>query len=566
MNRILSFLSLPAIVSLSCNLGTGLVRGPALVDATGPILGMTVAASLDDQGQPVDPSFTYPFDQPEIVVLVRIGEVDAGPLTFSWYQVTEAGDEALFEQTVPVEAWDAAFSTGLNPGILAAGTYRVVATFAGQLEAIAWDVAEPQPGDLTDPVGTSQSAEGASPIPGPSGTATVPVPEPNPYQISGAVLFPHIYSDPPQVELEILSHNVTTPPVAVTIQYEVAITGSPPGTSREYTQAAGPGIARMYDGVDPCSLPGGSDLPGTSITVSAVPLGYESSRQTVTYVLGDDTSRPTVKIDPPLDPGKKVSQGDQIVLEVTAEELESEGSWQTGLFSMSLTGPEGLVDDWTDPWGAAQACTLKTWTRQETFTYTVPPNPPATIELCVVVQDYADNTNREACRTYSTGDQLIGTLTSTLTTSLLGGQNIGTDIAQGEAELSLTLQAEGKLTGTVAYTFTQHGEGTHSCGAYSQSSVPLQVTLPVDGDWTKDTIDFRFTTDAPIMVETSTTCAGETRTEQHDLTNMFVGRDWHADWDGQAYTASDRISSSGADWNSQSDWTIHLEPQEPVSD
>jgi hypothetical protein len=322
----------------------------------------------------------------------------------------------------------------------------------------------------------------------------------------------------------------------------------------------------MDDGVDPCSLPGGSDLPGTSITVSAVPLGHESSRQTATHVLGDDTSRPTVKVDPPADPGKKVHQGDQIVLEVTAEELESEGSWQTGIYTVDLTGPEGYVQGWTDPYGAPQACTSKIWTHQDIFTYTVSANPPATIELCVVVQDYADNLNREDCRTYYTGDQLIGTLTSTVTTSLLGGQNIGTDVAQGKAELSLTLQVDGKLTGTVAYTLTQHGEGTHSCGAYSEASLPLQVTLPVDGDWTKDTIDFRFTTDAPIMVETRTTCAGETRTEQHDLTNMFVGRDWHATWDGQAYTASDRISSSGADWNSESDWTIHLEPLAPMSD
>jgi len=42
---------LAAIVSLSCNLMTGLFTEPALVEATGPILGMTVAASLDDQGQ-----------------------------------------------------------------------------------------------------------------------------------------------------------------------------------------------------------------------------------------------------------------------------------------------------------------------------------------------------------------------------------------------------------------------------------------------------------------------------------------------------------------------------------
>jgi hypothetical protein len=575
VNRFFHFLSLLAIVLLSCNFGTGLVRGPALVEATGPILGMTVAASIDDQGEPVDPSFTYPFDQPEIVVFVRIGEIDAGPMTFSWYRITEEGDESLFEQTVAVEAWDAAFSTGSNTGILATGTYRVIATLAGQSETIVWDVAAPQPGDLTAPVGTSQSAEGGPPIPGPSGTTIVAVSEPMAQNLSGPQASPLIWPDDkiPQVSVEVnpdwfdpqTGDWLVFFPMSFTIQVSAAITGLSPGPSRQFRQAAGPAQHSLHYLLDPCSLPGGTDLPGTSITVTAFPLGYETNVETDTRTLGADTSLPILDVKKSVQPGQRVNPGEEIAFTVTAEELTSEGSWQTGISLMQLTGPGDTPEPWSNPDPEPQACGSKTRIHTETFTYTVPASPLAEFELCVIVQDFAGNPAKN-CGTYYTSSQLKGKLSSTVTTSLLGGQNIGTDVAQGIADLTLILKPDGTLTGTAVYDYAQRGEGAHSCGSYSESTTPLQVTLPVSGEWTKDTIDFRFTSDTRISVETRTTCAGETLAAQHDVTNMIVGRDWHANWDGQAYAAADRITNSGPDWTSQSDWTIHLEPPGPVSD
>jgi hypothetical protein len=587
MNRFAYFLSLTAIVSLSCNLVTGLSREPALVEVTGPILGMTVAASLDDQGQPVEPSFTYPADQPEMVVVVWIGEVAPGALTFSWYRVTEAGDEALFEQTVAVEARDAAFSTGLNPGILAAGTYKVVATFAGGSETIAWDVADTQPGDLTAPVGTSGSAAGAAPAPGPSGRTPTVVPSSGPGSVSGPALFPNIryFSIAPEVKFDVSSmwpdaqgHGIPSP-ISFTIEVNAFITGGVPvpGSSRQHTHAAGSiGVVHHYR-LNPCALDGESDLPGTSITVSATTPGYGANRQTDTAVLGADTSGPKVTFGQITDPTQKVKEGDQIELNVTAEEVRSGGSWQKGIREMQMTGPVYAPSGaWTNPSPLPKACEEKTWSHTATFTYTVPPNPPAEIKLCVLAEDYAGNFNpTAACITYHTGDQLKGKLTRTITTFWSDPTTyyIATSLQQLDADLSLNLQADGTVSGTAQINYAIHDEVNGDCGTWGHELIdPMQFSAPLTGQWTRDSIDFRFTPDAPIMVDVpiyaigcDVGLAGPAHLDLRDRLGMNMNNDpFHATWDGQAYAADVNIPIVFDDGGTSEDhWTIHLEPPAP---
>lgn len=444
----------------------GAVPPSALVEATGPILGVTVAASLDDLGQPVDASFTYPADQPEMVVLVRIGEVTPGPLTFSWYRVTEAGDEALFEQTVAVEARDAAFSTGLNPGILAAGTYKVVATFAGQSDTIAWDVAEPQPGDLTAPVGTSQSAAGAAPAPGPSGKTTAVVPEPDPQDVSGPALalLIHSYNRAHLVEFLVLSAwddaqtGLGISPISFTIQVSAAITGLSPGASREYTHAGGADAVgtdalKKDFSLDPCSLPGGSDLPGTSITVTAVPLGFEARRETDTQILGADTSPPTVQLVSDPSNGATVKEGDKIVLTAIAEELKSGGSWQTGVSKIEILvikpSGETLLTEKYDTY-KDKSCGDKSW-KQTTkeFTYTVPEDVKGDLRICAFGYDFAGNIGKK-CYTYYTGEHWQGTLHSESTRSgILNCTEIW------DMQLSFTVSADGTIQGSGTGNFVE---------------------------------------------------------------------------------------------------------------
>ncbi len=48
---------------------------------------------------------------------------------------------------------------------------------------------------------------------------------------------------------------------------------------------------------------------------------------------------------------------------------------------------------WTNPDRLPRPCGAKTWSKNYQVTYTVPDNPPATIELCAITDDYEPNQN-----------------------------------------------------------------------------------------------------------------------------------------------------------------------------
>ena len=581
MKKVVRLFILLAILSLSCNAISGFFTEPGLVEATDPILDMTVAASLDDQGQPVDASFTYPAAQPQMVVLVRMAEVTPGPLTFSWYRVTEAGDEPLFEQTVEVEARDAAFSTGLNPGTLAAGTYKVVANFDGGSETIAWEVAESQPVDSTAPVGTSGSSAGGAPAPGPSGTTPAAVPQPGTQNVSGAEVIPVIYSydHAPQVKFLVMSGwrdaqtGLMISPTSFTVRVSAAITGLAAGQSREFTHPAGTDVVTKDYILNPCTLPGGSDLPGTSITVTVGALGY--GQDTDTEVLGADSSAPTVQLVSQPSNGAEVEAGDKIVLSAIAEEIRTGGSWQTGvskieIFVMEPSGEQLLIkkyDEYQD-----QSCEAKSWKQTtEEITYIVPEGVKGDLRICAFGYDFAGNPPDKKCYTYHTGKQLKGTLNHSIQedgpTASAGG--IYTHVEKQDADLSLTLEPDGTLSGTAQIVYVSdvlHFQ-SESCGNVREWIDPTPLTLLVTGTWTEDVIDFYFTTDGPIMVtknfEAIPDCGG-TGSEQLDLAYL-VGFRFHAVWDGQAYTADQTIDcTNNSGVTCVTTLTIHLEPPAPA--
>ncbi len=577
MRKFINFLSLLAILALSCNFATGLFTEPGLVEATGPILDMTVAASLDDQGRPVDAAFTYPADQPQMVILVRIGEVAPGALTFNWYRVSESGDEALFEQTVAVEARDAAFSTGLNPGTLAAGTYKVVATFAGQSETITWDVAELQPVDPAAPAGASQSAAGAVPTPGSSGKAPPVVPPSGTQNVSGGTAIPLITRwNAPPVQFLVMSAwrdaqtGVIISPTSFKVQVSAAISGSAPGVSREFTHPTGVDVLTTDYNLNPCTLPDGSDLPGTSITVIAVAAGNQAGQETSTEILGADTSAPVVQLVSEPSNGAKVKEGDKIELIAIAEELRSGGSWQTGvskieIFVMEPSGQELLKKEYASY--KDKSCGEKSWKQTtEKKIYEVPRGVKGDIRICAFGYDFAGNIGKK-CYTYHTGDPLKGALNSTSTESsgtvgsVTGSQ---TSVTQTDAELSLNLEPGGTLSGTAQITYSFHEEGTNnSCGTFSDSIGPVEFTLPVTGTWTQDAVDFKFTAEAPIMVPYPATNCDGTFTSQVDVAKLVTGYEYHAVRDGQAYTADETIDCSNVAGPCEQHWTIHLEPPAP---
>jgi len=97
-----------------------------------PIVDIVPAASIGEDGQPVDPALVFAPDAPLITVVAQVGEVTGSPMDITWSQVTDEGDQELFTHTVEVASFDAAYSVGESPGELIPGTYRVEATLEGE--------------------------------------------------------------------------------------------------------------------------------------------------------------------------------------------------------------------------------------------------------------------------------------------------------------------------------------------------------------------------------------------------------------------------------------------------
>jgi len=448
-------------IALACNIGGARQAEPGAMEPTGPIVSMAVASSLDDQGRLVDPAFTFSPDQPQITVIVQVGQGVTTPLEIVWYRVTDEGEEQLFTVTFVVAALDRAYSVGQNPGTLAPGTYRVRATLDGQTQETEFDVAgEPQ--ETT--ANTGGSAAGQPPVAGPSGTTPQASPAVSAAGSSDlgawAGLGPGNY---PLVDLQADTVEIYPFLGYVNAPLEIPLDGLPAfyGTFQYFVNGVPvsnpfeyPVFGETQTGPYPpdrfpiCEVlwPNGSDLPGTQVRVEAsVRMVEGGSGSIVTeesvITLGDDTLAPRVGVISTPARTTKVMAGDQIVLTVTATEKRSGGPWQMGVERIQVIGPEGLVDseDYQDYRG--KACDAKSWEQTFEVTYTVPENPPPQIELCAIGEDFAGNT-QSRCGTFYTVNVWEGTLHSE---STVGGILNCTEI--WDMQLVFTVSEDGTIQG-----------------------------------------------------------------------------------------------------------------------
>jgi len=106
--------------------------------------------------------------------------------------------------------------------------------------------------------------------------------------------------------------------------------------------ASGPSLDQIAERVDPCDYR--SDLPGTPFTVT---VQDSTVVATQVLILGADTTKPKF-LDPTSSPppDSQVEAGDRIRFEVTATDKNARNtSWQTGVRTLQVTGPQGLIDD-----------------------------------------------------------------------------------------------------------------------------------------------------------------------------------------------------------------------------
>jgi len=456
---ILTAVAMLLVTSLSCDFVTGLLNGSNHGAISGPIIGMAAGSSVDQQGQAVDPKFTFDPSEPQIAVVVQVGKLDnLGPLTITWYQITDEGDQKLFADTVEVSPFDQAFSIGKNPGLLAEGNYKIVASLNGQLQSIEIAVAQPSTsqsqaqaqGAIT---ASATTAQGQPPVSGGSGSVPQSANAPESLVGSGSDCNFSVGSldaggvdnNAPYVEFYMYSHACTGH-----IEIDVAIDGGPitPYDTMPYpdNENYGPWGFGTLDPCDPkYQFP--FDLPKTSVKIIAKVLdgpGAGMSKE-ADLRLGDDTLAPEIsKVSSDPKPNSRVKSGDKITITFTAEDSESTGVWQTGLQDIQITDKPGNTV-YTKEFGSKpKVCKDKTQQFSDSYVYTVPKDAPPVINLCILAEDYVPNVTKK-CAAFYTGDHWTGTMRTTISATYAGGSCTN---GQYLSNLDLYVAADGTVAGT----------------------------------------------------------------------------------------------------------------------
>ena len=517
-----------------------------------PIIAMAIASAIDEKGKIVNPRFTFPPDELQITAVVYVGKSSSGQLKVTWYKVSEDEDGKpidvkLFEHQIRVKSDERAFSVAKNPGgTLERGTYKVVATLEGQTKETEFDISPPKtrqnktPNDRDDELFENQThrvsidsfrgslqkvawkarsqttvaaqagsatGQGKRPVAGTAGTVPPSASAPAKSPEEKCYMSTHGLNDPERDlgadTVEVFSLGVC-PKGVFSLELYATVTGPPKLLGG--VQAGTEDVQRAaYFNVDPCWLSGGSDLPGTKITIKtkAVDNSGESPKEVTSMdsviTLGEDTLAPRVMVVPLRAGGDVVKAGDKINLQVTAQEKRRNGPWQTGVRRIWLkTTPEGVSkpDEWNNPSPLRKPCAEKTWEQPLQATYTVPKNPPPIIEICAYADDYADNE----------------------------GNNC-TDFATGEWRGTLREHAEGNLyneTVTVLFSFNEERDGTikgagrvklesakqrfNDCDVTRTLITPQPLLFPISGKHVDDEFHLELPTDYKLSLSVKTDC------------------------------------------------------------
>jgi hypothetical protein len=412
-------LALVALLSITCTFGGLLPGAAASGKLTDAIISIEPGGSVDNNGQVADAKYIFAPTDPQMEVVVQVGSLSSpAPMTVTWVQVTDAGDQKLFTDTVQVSGLDRAFSIGKNPGTLAEGDYKIVAALNGQTQQIEVSVAQPPPGGVQSKsqaatTGANPTAGGQPPVDGGSGktasaaSSNMPPAAGNAPASAGCTI-------PLTVISNVASYFILTvdsskcPPFVITFSVD--------GTPIPWVYSIPDYIVPWR--VDPCDLSGGKDLPGTKVQLYAVGQGGESFATSPVLAgpwvitLGPDISPPHLDVKSTPERGKKVKKGDKITLNITSEEVRSGESWQMGVQDIQIIANGTLIDSKDYSNKRAKWCGDKSWKQPWTKDYTVPSNPPPVITLCVLTEDFAGN-SRKNCGDFPTGDHWTGTIRST---------------------------------------------------------------------------------------------------------------------------------------------------------
>ena len=233
---------------------------------------------------------------------------------------------------------------------------------------------------------------------------------------------------------------------------------------------APPDTVDVTDQTDPCSLPGGSDLPGAKLTYELVVDRPSPTRTFVAhYILPDDKAPPMLSGGSTPRSGTPVSAGQTITVHVTAAEPNDKGP-QEGIRDIQLTGPNGLVD--SKNYGTHPiACDRSRLTETLMTTYTVPKDPPAIITLTAHASDFVNNDAVPLSAEFPTGNTWTGKAHVVTHIRYHGPSHECPAIEVDDDTFTLTVSSSGTVQGkaTQVVTITSCGPASHRTDKYDVS-------------------------------------------------------------------------------------------------
>jgi hypothetical protein len=469
-----------AAVCVACG-GSGATHSAELLAAHpvakavhGPILAIVTAASVNANGQPSGISHSFAPSQPKVTALVVLGKLrGAGELTVSWSQVTSQGPQQLFTQSIAVNSFGRAYSTAVSQGVLAAGSYRVSASIDGVSRSVVWVV--PGAADSTSPnVGATGATTAASasaspaaqsspvafaagagsstpqpPVAGPSGTIPPPSAPSTGCAIQGGDEWGGTGTWQYEEKLG-LGAAVLCAPAAAGVTYSGSVFATMASTLVPvgHLDFDPPDLLEGASTFDPCSLPGGSDLPGAKLTYEVVVYKPGPTKEFTGHAtLDSDHASPVLSGGSVPVAGTMVHEGQTITVHITATEPTTQGP-QEGIHDIQLTGPDGLIDS-KDYGTHPTKCDTSRLTKTLTATYTVPKDPPPVITLTAHASDFAGNESTPLSASFPTTktSHWTGTMDTTATVQT-NSTACPTETETRTDTLDLTVDAQGAVQGT----------------------------------------------------------------------------------------------------------------------
>jgi hypothetical protein len=430
---------------------TGVDESKPPLRPDGPLRGLVMATGIAQDRSLIDPRLGFATDDKAATAIVGIGldVSDGATLTVAWYRLRGVdGREHLFSHKIVVGPGGLAHSEGVAGKGLAPGLYETVATMRNRQVRAPWVVrvaAEPQrygagSAEFTSFVGQAPSPQEDWEVPGPGESGwdgdLPPPPDASPPDTCTIVGF-----DPGLVPLTDVTASAFALGPCSELTLDATVAGPP---VRIGSMEPAHAFSWVYGQVDVCSLPGGSDLPGTVVRFEV----SGSASDTLDYTLPDLSDLLIAGIEAEPVAGSHVEAGDRIGLHALAM-----------MFSPSLGIEVLYVDDGSDLIGSVGnlsgtdgpvSCDYGRNIANLLDEYVVPDDPPAVIGICAHAKSFPGAMASD-CIEFYTGEVWKGTYTGTLTYDC---NVLGVRSGTVEGELTITVGTDGTATMDVIQTLT----------------------------------------------------------------------------------------------------------------